>query len=262
MKTIVTILTLACISLILVGIFPPQSSAKIDPKNIVGLWLFDEGVGKAANDSSGKGNDGDLVGNPKWVAGKFGKALEFNGTSDSMEANSDGLPLAADDRTIAFWVKSPNMAVGNKFLVGWGNGTAQQMSSLIMGWINAPSKKFAFWGWGNDLEAPTELKNDTWYHMAWTLKAKTSSRLYLDGKVDREAPITPGLSTPPKTKFRVANFTAVMTAFAGTFDEVIVFNVALEQEDVNSLMKGMRAILDVSPSGKLTTTWGRIKNYK
>ncbi|MBI1926300.1 LamG domain-containing protein [Candidatus Poribacteria bacterium] len=262
MKTIVTILTLACISLILIGIFPPQSFAKVDPKNIVGLWLFDEGAGKVAKDSSGKGNDGDLVGNPKWVAGKFGKALEFNGTSDSMEANSDGLPLAADDRTIAFWVKSPNTAVGNKYLAGWGNATAQQMSALIMGWVNAPSKKFAFWGWGNDLEAPTELKNDTWYHIVWTLKGKTSSRLYLDGKVDREAPIAPGLSTPPKTKFRVANFTAVMTAFAGTFDEVIVFNVALEQEDVNSLMKGMRAILDVSSSGKLTTTWGRIKNYK
>ena len=260
MKTIITTLTL--ISLILVGIFPLQGSAKIDPQTIVGMWLFDEDTGKGAKDSSDNGNDGDLVNGPKWVNGKFGKALEFDGTDDSMEAGSTGLPAGAEDRTIAFWVKSPNMAVGNKFLVGWGNGTAQQMSSLIMGWMNLPSKKFAFWGWNNDFEAPTELKNNTWYHMAFTLKEKTSARLYLDGKVDREGPIAAGLNTPEGTTFRIANFTTVMTAFAGAFDEVIVFDVALTEDDIKSLLQGLKSLMAVSPSGKLTATWGRIKNYE
>ncbi len=261
MKTIVTTLTLVCISLILVGISPLQVSAKIDPKTIVGLWLLDEGAGKVAKDTSGNDNDGDLVDNPKWVDGKFGKALEFNGTSDSMEANSDGLPLAADDRTIAFWVKSPNMAMGNKFLVGWGNGAAQQMSCLVMGLGNAPSRKPGFWGWGNDLPSNATLENDTWYHIAFTLEG-TSGKLYRNGELDSESTIS-GLNTPPDTKFRVANFTTVMTAFAGSFDEVVVFDVALTEDDIKSLMQGLsRLITAISPSGKLTATWGRIKNYE
>jgi len=262
MRTIVTALALVCISLILVGIFSLKVFATVDPKTIVGMWLFDEGAGKVAKDFSGKGNDGTLVGNPKWVAGKFGKALEFNGTNESMEAETSGFPKGAEDRTIALWVKSPNMAVGNKFLAGWGNGTSQQMSSLIMGWMNLASGKFAFWGWNNDFEAPTVLKNDSWYHLAFTLKGKTSARLYLDGKVDREGPIGAGLDTPTGTKLHIANFTTVMSAFAGTFDEVVICNVALSEDDIKSLMQGITSMMAVSPSGKLATTWGRIKNYE
>ena len=260
MKTIVTTLTL--ISLILVGIFPLQGSA-INPNTIVGMWLFDEGAGKVAKDSSGNGNDGEFLGDPVWVEGQFGKALEFDGTDDSIDAGSTGLPIGAEDRTIAFWVKSPNMAVGNRFLVGWGNAGGQQMSCLVMGLGNLQDQKFGFWGWGNDLPSNATLENDTWYHIAFTLEG-TSGKLYRDGELDREGPIAAGLNTPEGTRFRIANFTAVMTAFEGTFDEVVVFNVALTKDDINSLMKGYStAVLTaVSPSGKHTTTWGRIRNYE
>ena len=258
MKAIVATLTLVCISLILVGIFPLKVSTAVEPNTIVGMWLFDEGSGEVAKDSSGKGNDGTLAVSPKWVAGKFGKALEFNGTTDSMQAETNGFPIEADDRTIAFWVKSPNMAVGNRFLAGWGTGSDQQMSSLVMGLNNAPSGKLAFWGWVNDFEAPTVLKNDTWYHITFTLEGNTSAKLYLDGKVDKEGSIGPGLNTLPKTKFGIANFTTVMTAFTGTFDEVIVFNFALSEKDIQGLMQGV--VRAVSPLGKLVATWGQIKN--
>jgi len=56
-------------------------SGKIDPESVVGMWLLDEGKGDTAKDSSGSGNDGTLANNPKWVEGKSGKALEFNGTN-------------------------------------------------------------------------------------------------------------------------------------------------------------------------------------
>jgi len=69
------------IYLILTG----QSFAQIDRETIVGIWLFDEGSGKAARDFSGKGNSGGLMNNPEWVEGKFGKALKFDGKDDYVE---------------------------------------------------------------------------------------------------------------------------------------------------------------------------------
>ena len=60
------------------------SLAEIDPKNITGMWLFDEGKGGTAADSSENGNDGEIHG-AKWVDGKFGKALEFDGASNWVE---------------------------------------------------------------------------------------------------------------------------------------------------------------------------------
>ncbi|HGE70796.1 TPA: hypothetical protein ENX78_08175, partial [Candidatus Poribacteria bacterium] len=64
------------------GILISSSYAKLDPKTCVGMWLLEEGSGKKAIDSSGNKNDGDIIGNPKWVDGKFGKALQFNGSTD------------------------------------------------------------------------------------------------------------------------------------------------------------------------------------
>lgn len=86
MNARVTRMALVGISLIFIGaIFTGQSIAKIDPKTIEGLWLFDEGKGNVAVDSSGKGLDGKLIGNPTWVDGKFGKALEFDGKAAYVE---------------------------------------------------------------------------------------------------------------------------------------------------------------------------------
>ena len=45
---------------------------------LLGDWRFDEGGGDVAGDSSGHGNDGEILG-ATWVKGKFGTALHFGG---------------------------------------------------------------------------------------------------------------------------------------------------------------------------------------
>jgi hypothetical protein len=80
MRSAVARLSLVCLSSIVFGlIFTGQGSAKIDPKALAGLWYFNEGKGNVAKDSSGKGNNGKVVGNPEWVNGKNGKALQLSG---------------------------------------------------------------------------------------------------------------------------------------------------------------------------------------
>jgi len=64
--------------------FAFQSYAKIDLGTCVGMWIFDEGNGDIAKDSSGNGNDGKING-ATWVDGKFNKALSFNGASNYVE---------------------------------------------------------------------------------------------------------------------------------------------------------------------------------
>jgi len=49
-------------------------------------------LGNTALDSSGNGNDGTFVGNPQWVTGKFGGALEFDG-DDYVNCGNDASPL-------------------------------------------------------------------------------------------------------------------------------------------------------------------------
>ena len=49
----------------------------------------------------------------------------------------------------------------------------------------------------------------------------------------------------------------------GMFDEMILFDVALEEDDIQMLMdKGLDATLAVDPMDKVATTWGKIKQNK
>ena len=77
-----TIRIIGCICLSL--IFALNSEGKLDKNNIMGMWLFDEGKGKVATDSSGNGNDGEIH-DAEWVDGKFGKALSFDGVGNWVE---------------------------------------------------------------------------------------------------------------------------------------------------------------------------------
>ena len=82
--------------------------AKINfEKDCVGMWLFDEGSGKVAKDSSGNKNDGILKGNAKWGKGQFGKALVLKGVaSDYVEVpDHDSLDMEKQI-TVVFWVST------------------------------------------------------------------------------------------------------------------------------------------------------------
>ena len=51
-------------------------------KDVVGMWLFDEGKGKDVRDASGNGLHGEFGRKPEFVEGKFGTALQFGGGED------------------------------------------------------------------------------------------------------------------------------------------------------------------------------------
>ena len=89
MKATLTRLTLACVNLILIIIFTGvfiEYSYALQDDHLIGAWLFDEGEGNVAKDTSGRGHDGEFKGEPApaWIDGKFGKALEFKSGTGSV----------------------------------------------------------------------------------------------------------------------------------------------------------------------------------
>ena len=81
---VIQVLACACLAFA----FPLLSAAEVSVDDAIGIWLFDEGKGNVAKDSSPNGNDGELIAGPKWVEGKFGGALEFDGSGTSVETES------------------------------------------------------------------------------------------------------------------------------------------------------------------------------
>ena len=100
--SIIALLSLMVFSLLFAG----SVYAKIDPKTVVGLWLFNEGKGDTAKDSSGNGNDGTLMIKPKWIDGKFGKALEFDGVASYVDCGNNEIMTMTKEVTVEFWIRN------------------------------------------------------------------------------------------------------------------------------------------------------------
>ena len=255
------ILIVVCVSLMIIClVFTAQSSAEIDPETIVGLWLFDEGAGNVAKDSSENGNDGKLMNGPKRVAGKFGKALEFDNKGTYVDCGNDK-SLDVNSFTLSVWVfptvidASTHEMIGGK---GWSGTERSYYLSILQG------KAFvSFRNPGNtaqaDVQGNTSLAKSTWYHIAGTHdRAAKKATIYVNGVKENEKTIDYDVMVTPKTVL-IGNLGDHELFFGGKIDEFAIFNVALNETDIESIMKGFPSILAVSPKEKLTTTWAGIK---
>ncbi len=267
MRIMLSIVVCACLMatcLIVTG----TVSAEIARETIVGVWLFDEGIGKTAGDISGNNNDGMLMNDPKWVSGKFDKAIEFDGEDDYVEI---GLPdvfsdIPNNDFTISFWVNVQDISgsdtIWTRIVEARHDNTNYiqfdiQMNSGELG-INVIDA-----GVESTIIVDSPISADTWYHVTGVWHAgEDRVELYLDGVLQSKVGTTP--ASPGNQK--VLNIGrrsdgSDMTYFDGVIDEFAVFNIALTAEDINILMEeGLLAIAAVSPSGKLAATWAQIKN--
>ena len=79
-----------------------------DPDESLILSLsFDELNDRIVKDHSQYGNDGELVGKPTLVEGKFGKALKLNGRTDWVEIPHDDSLTVDQNVTVMAWIKTP-----------------------------------------------------------------------------------------------------------------------------------------------------------
>ncbi|MBM3236204.1 LamG domain-containing protein [Candidatus Poribacteria bacterium] len=101
---------------------------------------------------------------------------------------------------------------------------------------------------------------DKWYHLAWTLNGNHEI-VYVNGVNVGEFDKANSGTKPGTHTLDIGRRQGGSLQFTGAVDEVAIFNVALSEADVQiSMNQGLARVLTaVSPSGKLTTTWGQIK---
>ena len=231
-----TRLTIICISCVIVSLmFAGQSSAKVDPVTMVGIWLFDEGTGDIAQDSSGNENDGTLNG-PKWTnQSKFGSALEFNGAGSYVEF-ATGQKMKTPHFTITAWFNTRKLnGYGHIFQTGndWNDMAGYVLRVHQDGTIQAG---LAF-GPGNLTSFVTgpAVQANTWYHTALTFDG-TAATLYLDGENVASNP-GQGQIMYDDRPVRIGILSSgTASAFDGFIDEVALFNVALDANSIGALM--------------------------
>lgn len=255
---------LACISLVFVGLIVTNpSNAKIDPATIAGLWLFDEGSGKIIKDSSGNNLDGDVIGNVKWVDGKFGKAVEFDGTGGHVKIKDHVNPTVAI--TVTAWCKSSS-ATWNQH--GW---LVEKRDAYILHPVQG-TRNMAFcvvnggpwnkpFGWDTGQIGPDDITQ--WHMYTCTFNSKTGDwKIWIDGEERSKLSCNKAELAPDNGPIFIGNDTCCAGRFgAGIVDEVAVFSVELGKAEIQDIYKqGLKTVaLSVDRTGKASTTWGEVK---
>lgn len=238
--------------------------AKIDPGVIVGIWLFNEGKGEIITDSSGNGHDGEIQGKDvKGVDGKFGKALSFPGTTSGVVIpHEESLNLTTFTVTVWFKVEEDTgdyQGIMNKVS---GDTSQRNYGIVIDAESKAPYANFTHGasGWRSAV-AKTPVIDGKWHSVAGSYDGKTL-RAYVDGSLEAElGSEAPDIIDSPILigTFSLENAGRPM-AFKGIIDDVGLFNKALPEDEIRSIMtKGIAGASAVEPAKKLSTTWGAIK---
>ena len=262
--------------LLCVAIFPLMlaniGDAAIDPETIAGIWLFDEGSGEVAHDSSDNRNHGKLENAPKWVPGKFGQALEFafalvpgkGRVGAYVEVPHSQSLKITKEITVTAWIRTSK--TGEQAIVGKDNDVAGErcwnLESRHMG-AAGPEGALGFAIFPADITAFGEapLFTGEWIFAAAVYDGR-EIRVYVNGVLDGAQAMTGNMgSFEEPVKIGVKDETnGLHRFFWGTIDEVAIFNEALTENDLKTIMsRGLRLILAVSSSEKLAITWGETK---
>ena len=255
-----THLTIGCISSIVIGLMLTGiTDARIDPESVVGIWLFEDD-GDLGKDSSGNDNDGEPVNGPKGTdEGKFGGGLDLPVNNDQLQVP---ITVDYDEITVMTWF---NLGAGNTRPRFVGNDhTDVTLKGFQLMYNTATTASFFDVGTGAQRRAAQfNFTADVgeWYHYAGTYDGSTV-RAYMDGELMAESACEGAIADSGIDV--LIGMRPGGDQFNGILDEVAIFNKALTQDDIQTIMEqGLSKVLStaVEPSGKLTTTWGRIKSY-
>jgi hypothetical protein len=234
---------------------------KSDPA-LVGLWLFDDGSGDVASDSSGNGNDGTISGDLTWDSGKFGGCIVAAGGGSVSVPVSASLDTVTGAMTIAAWFRvdadsDTGIRRQNAFLLEDQSDTEPVPDGF----------SFRIWttsGLSPGIYGQTELQQGRWYHVAGTYDGAQMA-LYIDGVPEAEvmseghAVIDKTWSGDIGTPGDTLQLKYSSESLIGGIDEIVLLNRALTASEIKELMAGALITTAVDARAKLTTTWAAIK---
>jgi len=202
-----------------------------DP-DLMGWWKLDEGTGTTAVDYSGYNHHGTFNGDPQWVPGYDGDALEFDGDDYVDTGYTEDLA----NWTITCWVISPDAPSGaaasgplhreQNYQFNWNHGDETYRGAAAM---NVGGTWYA--------ASYSPLGANTWYHLAATYDGDVF-KAYRNGVLitTNNAP-----SGPPNSEsgtLKLGRHATAAQFFTGIVDDARVYNRALTVEEIQQTMRG------------------------
>ena len=211
------------------------------PPGLVAAYGFNEGSGTTVTDASGFGNTGTIAG-PTWTtSGKYGNALEFNGSNAWVLINNSASLHLTNAMTLEAWVYPftlPPVGCVPNNTCSWMDVVYKDIDRYYLeasSNVNqAPEAGGIFADGKHIVLAPSPLATNTWTHLAITYD-RTMLKLYVDGSLVTTSTVTSAITTSLSPLF-IGGDDTMGQFFHGRIDEVRVYNRALSADEVQADM--------------------------
>ncbi len=203
----------------------------------LGYWAFDDGTGTTARDSSGKSNNGRLVGGPTWTTGKIGGALDFDGVDDYVEvAHNANLIPTTGKASVSVWINTKRHPGPSGAWQGiLAKGGAPRLYNLYthesqtLHFSTGPSGAYI----GSNSTGQVPLNE--WVHVVAVVDG--AHVYYING--EPAGTVANGATVPTGgTAVLTIGQTGESNFFLGKIDEPRVYDVALTAGEVKALFQG------------------------
>jgi len=223
-----------------------------DIPDLAAWWALDDGSGTSVLDSSGNDHHGEAYGDPAWVAGIHGGALEFDGVDDRVEmpttSESQGFPSLSGEVTWAVWFKTSNAGAINSIITMGPAGAAHVQGNRSINIEAAGDIMIRAHGVGalTSRRSAAAVADGEWHHVAVTLAYETDGandtmKVYIDGDVSKGYETTDvdvNLHSGPGADFIITLGARGSTPFMGLMDDAAVFARALSAAEILTVMAG------------------------
>jgi hypothetical protein len=175
--------------------------------------------------------------------GPFGQSLVLNTTVLLSDADVFNI---GNTHTMAMWIKSDQVTDGNMVFLHQKDGTNPGRVHVE---LFGGSSISSFTGGVNDERTTCSdlVEEGTWYHVATVFDKENGEKLlYVDGELKDSKPLT---STEEcSAEFVIGSFKTGGSYVIGGMDELVLYNKALSQNDIQKIMNE-----GVIPEGTVTS---------
>jgi len=210
---------------------------------LIGWWRLDEGSGTIVTDLSEYGNNGTLQGDPQWVNGKFGKALQFDGVDDFVEIPHADILTVDNEVTVMAWINTerhggPNNESWQGIVAKSNSPRSYSLYTEASGALHFSTTSTVINDYVGTLSSGQVPLNE-WVHVA-AMVVDGEHQYYINGEpagTSGSDIVLPGTAdTSPVLIGRTGEGAA--RSFLGIIDDVRIYNEALTQEEIQVIMLG------------------------
>ena len=187
-----------------------------------------------ANDASGNELHGTTMGEPSFVDGIIGGALDLDGVDDYVDCGNSELFSISDAFTLSVWInwRAPGATWQTVIAKGdnaWRLARGGDTQTMDFGFTAGGDR-----GW-QAARTATEVPLGEWHHVAATIDTAEGAKIYLDGVLEGTNPDTGGITVGDYPVFIGENAQAAGRFWDGSVDEVMIYNRALSVGEIMSL---------------------------